>query len=156
MIEIKAYGVPAAQGSKQAIPYRKGSGGLGVRVREGSRDKVRNWRLSVIEAAKAGAGAALEGPLGVHAVFTMPKPTGLPARRRILGQLVPVVHRPHRKPDLDKLLRSTFDALTEAGIWRDDAQVCSLTAFKTYAGEEIDSMDSPGAMIRVWPLGDAV
>ena len=39
---------------------------------------------------------------------------------------------PNVKPDLDKLTRAVFDALTKSGIYQDDAQVVSLRARKTY------------------------
>ena len=39
---------------------------------------------------------------------------------------------PNVKPDLDKLTRAVFDALTKSGIYYDDAQVVSLRARKTY------------------------
>ena len=40
---------------------------------------------------------------------------------------------PHRVPDLDKLIRSTFDALTTANVWEDDARVVAVEALKVYA-----------------------
>lgn len=41
-------------------------------------------------------------------------------------------------PDIDNLLKSTMDALTKAGVWRDDCQVCKVTAEKRYAtGKDI-------------------
>ncbi len=39
---------------------------------------------------------------------------------------------PNVKPDLDKLTRAVFDALTKSGVYHDDAQVVSLRARKTY------------------------
>ena len=75
---------------------------------------------------------------------------------------------PSVKPDIDKLLRTVYDALT--GIaWVDDAQVCAGYAGMIYAGgrdyERVlalwDEMlmgleDADGAIIRVAPLRDAV
>jgi Holliday junction resolvase RusA-like endonuclease len=40
---------------------------------------------------------------------------------------------PEVKPDLDKLLRSTLDALVEAGAIEDDAKVVAVTACKIYS-----------------------
>jgi len=37
------------------------------------------------------------------------------------------------RPDCDKLARGAIDALGEAGVWRDDAQVAELVATKAYA-----------------------
>lgn len=51
-------------------------------------------------------------------------------------------------PDVDKALRATFDALTEAGIWRDDKLVAQVTASKVYGVR-------PGARIHVEPIGGA-
>lgn len=40
-----------------------------------------------------------------------------------------------KKPDLDKLVRAVQDALTGI-IYKDDGQVCRLTANKNYAAHE--------------------
>ena len=40
---------------------------------------------------------------------------------------------PYKRPDLDKLLRSTMDAMTCAGVWRDDALVHIIHARKHYS-----------------------
>lgn len=66
----------------------------------------------------------LTGPVALEVTFTLPRPkahyrTG--RNSHLLRDNAP--HRPDRLPDLDKLLRSTMDALTAAGVWADDAQV---------------------------------
>jgi Holliday junction resolvase RusA-like endonuclease len=83
----------------------------------------------------------LTGPLGVEITFTLRKPASAPKRR---------VTWPDRRPDLDKLLRSTFDGLD--CIWGDDSQVVEVTARKVYPDEGIDALRTPGAVIRVWRL----
>mgnify|MGYP001584134830 FL=1 len=53
---------------------------------------------------------------------------------------------PHTsKPDGSKLQRAVEDALTDAGVWGDDAQVCKWHGVKRYAlvGE------SPGVQITI-------
>jgi Holliday junction resolvase RusA-like endonuclease len=49
-------------------------------------------------------------------------------------------------PDLDKLLRSTWDALTAARVWEDDGRVIAVAASKraVLVGE------TAGADIEVW------
>lgn len=42
---------------------------------------------------------------------------------------------PSTKPDLDKIVRATLDALTQAGVIRDDSRVCEIEAYKCYAKE---------------------
>jgi len=51
-------------------------------------------------------------------------------------------------PDVDKLERSTWDALTIARVWEDDARVVSSTASKSHAAEA-----GTGALIVVWAVG---
>ena len=57
-------------------------------------------------------------------------------------------------PDLSRLLRATEDALTDAGIWHDDAQVIGYVRLeKIYAGHYGDTILAvPGASIVIQPL----
>jgi Holliday junction resolvase RusA-like endonuclease len=51
---------------------------------------------------------------------------------------------PHTgKPDLDNLLKSTMDALTDIGVWKDDSLVIQTAADKRYAA------DKTGARISI-------
>ena len=79
----------------------------------------------------------IDGPVSVKVAFTLPKPKS--ARKGAV---------PSKKPDLDKLVRSTFDALTDAGVWRDDSQVVSLQASKVYPNG-LGGLGVPGAIIIV-------
>ena len=129
---ITVYGIPAPQGSKRHV-------GNGVMIE--SSKKVKPWREAVKWAAiQMGAELACEpidGPVSVKVAFTLPKPKS--ARKDAV---------PYKKPDLDKLVRSTFDALTDAGVWRDDAQVVSLQASKVYPNG-LGGLGVPGAIIIV-------
>ena len=49
-------------------------------------------------------------------------------------------------PDLDKLIRSTGDALTTSGLIRDDALICSVHASK------LEVVGWAGAVIRLVPV----
>ena len=52
--------------------------------------------------------------------------------------------------DLDKLVRSTLDALVQASVIADDSLVVDLTARKRYA-----TIANPrGAVIRLHPIGE--
>lgn len=141
-LRIVARGLPAPQGSKRHV-------GNGVMI-ESSR-KVRPWREAVKTAALDVIGddwRALDEPLVVSMVFTMPKPASAPKRRRTW---------PMRTPDLSKLIRSTEDALTDAGVWRDDARVVGYRETrKAYPGEDPHALPTPGAVIRIWRLVDLV
>lgn len=144
MIEITVYGTPAPQGSKKFVGMVNGHG-----MMVESSKKVKPWRQDVKAAAiEARNGAApIDGPIVVRMVFTMPKPLSAPKRKRTY---------PDKKPDLSKLARSTEDALTEAGIWRDDARVIGYQRLaKVFPGEDPEALDSPGVRITVMRIEQA-
>ena len=134
------YGRPAPQGSKRHV----GNG----RMVEMSRH-VTPWREAVHTAAVLvlpPGWVPLDGPLAVTMVFTVQKPVGAPKRTRTW---------PKTMPDLSKLARATEDALTTAGVWRDDARVVQYDRLaKVYPGEDALALGRPGAVIRVRVLTD--
>ncbi|NID14983.1 RusA family crossover junction endodeoxyribonuclease [Luteibacter yeojuensis] len=131
MIEIVVYGTPGPQGSKRHV-------GGGVMIE--SSKKVKPWRQDVRAAAlEVRSGPPIDAPVICRMVFTLPKPLSAPKRRRTW---------PMRTPDLSKLARSTEDALTEAGIWRDDARLVEYERLaKVYPGEDPEALDAPGVRI---------
>ena len=148
MIGIIIRGTPAPQGSKKFVGLSKSGRGI---LAESSK-KVRPWRQDVKAAAEqviellrvAGTFTRpLDGPLQVSMTFTLPKPASAPKRRRTW---------PMRMPDLSKLVRSTEDALTDAGLWTDDARIVELNVRKVFPSEGIDALDSPGAVVMVSEL----
>lgn len=145
-VAITVYGQPAPQGSKRHV-------GNGVMVE--SSKHVKPWREAVktaaLDARLIDAWPAqvyvptIDAPVLVRMVFTVRKPTSAPKRRRIW---------PDRMPDLSKLARSTEDALTDAGLWRDDARVVEYERLaKVFPGEDPEALDSPGVRITITPLG---
>lgn len=158
LLTLRVYGLPAPQGSKRHV-------GGGVMVE--SSKKVKPWRADVRFAAEEliacdcpdqcgglAPGYPLDGPLVVRMVFSFVRPrshyrTGRNAH--LLRDGAPA--RPQGPPDLSKLLRSTEDALTSAGAWRDDARVVEYErAAKVWAGEDPEALDASGALIVVRPL----
>lgn len=139
---IIVYGHPAPQGSKKFVGLAKSGRGILVE----SSKKVRPWRQDVKGIAlevRAGA-APIDGPVRVRMIFTLPKPKSAPKRRRIWAM---------RLPDLSKLARSTEDALTEAGIWADDARVVEYERLaKVFPNEDPEALESPGVRITIEPL----
>lgn len=59
----------------------------------------------------------------VRLVFRMPAPKTMPK-----GRIAPTT-----TPDLDKLLRASFDALALGGVFSNDSQVVDAHAVKLYA-----------------------
>ncbi|MDD5501978.1 MAG: RusA family crossover junction endodeoxyribonuclease [Candidatus Thermoplasmatota archaeon] len=87
----------------------------------------------------------LTGPLKVSITFIFIRPQshfGSGANADKLKKSAP--QHPFHRPDLDKLIRSTGDALTGL-IWRDDSQIVELTATKVFG-------DKTGALVRVEEL----
>lgn len=153
---IVAYGQPAPQGSKNA--FRNQHTGRIQQVESSKR--VKPWRDDVKAAAeRVVAGlvrpgedwAPLDGPLAVRMVFTVARPAGHYGTGRNTGTVrASAPHRPAGTPDLSKLARSTEDALTAAGLWRDDARVVEYGRLaKVYSGEDRDALDRPGVRITV-------
>lgn len=158
-ITITAYGRPAPQGSKRAFAVR-GKGGVPtgrVAVIESSHDRVKSWRQAVIDAALEAAAPTLvrerlplTGPLKLSVVFALPRPKGHYRTGRNAHQLRDSAPRyPTGTPDLSKLLRATEDALADAGVFRDDAQIVRYDELtKVYAGHYAD-LPVPGAVIEL-------
>lgn len=136
------YGLPAPQGSKKFLGLAKNGRGI---LGESSK-KVKPWREAVKAAAlEARAGQPpLDEPVVLSITFTMLKPASAPKRRRTY---------PMTMPDLSKLARSTEDAMTDAGIFKDDARIIGYSGlWKSYPGELEGALDSPGATILVYTL----
>lgn len=139
LLRFEVSGVPAPQGSKR--------GGVSAKtgktfVYEQNSKTQSNWRQDVLRAAKEARAAAyldtIEDAVQLVVEFRLPRPASVPIRRRPY---------PAVKPDIDKLLRNTLDALTQAQVYRDDAQVIQLRVAKRYATDDPDG--SPGATIWV-------
>lgn len=141
-MRIVVLGTPGPQGSKRFLGNSKTGRGILVE----SSKKVKPWREAVVYAARevvqqGGYPFPLDAALVVSMVFTLAKPQSAPKRR---------VTYPCRTPDLSKLARSTEDALTQAGVWRDDARVVEYSRLaKVYPNEDDDALDVPGVVVTI-------
>lgn len=130
MLKFTVVGTPRPQGSKRSFGGRPPI--------ETNAATLRPWRAAVAAAAlqarqDANLDSILSGPVSVFVEFTFTRPKSHYGTGRNEGkvkasapQWVPV------KPDLDKLIRAVNDSLTEAGVFRDDAQIAQLTTTKQY------------------------
>ena len=133
MLRIEAYGVPESQGSARA--FVRG----GRAIVTSANPKLRPWRESVTWAARdaieARGWVQATGPMRAEVSFWMPRPKSAPKTRDIL----PVTGK-----DVDKMLRSIFDSLTNAGVWVDDSQVCGGSFAKRYVvGPDLPKIYDP-------------
>lgn len=154
-ITITVYGRPAPQGSKRHV-------GNGVMVE--SSKAVKPWREDVKLAALRALDQHPEWDRGhralyLSATFTLPRPRSHYRTGKLSGVLrddAPILHSV--APDLDKLLRSTGDALTAAGVYTDDSRVAVLNASKCYPTplgcyvfDQPGRLDRPGAVLVLEP-----
>ena len=142
-LTIRVNGTPAPQGSKRGFVVK------GRVVMAESSPKVKPWRQDVAAAAAEAAIVALwmapAGPIEVVTTFYLPRPRYHYRTGKHAGELkatAPVLV--DKKPDLDKLVRATLDALTTAGVIRDDAQIAHMSAWKIYANNGVT-----GASVRI-------
>lgn len=138
-VQITVNGVPAPQGSKKAIAT-----GAKVIVLEMSKN-LEPWRAAVTAAGKAAMGGRVPLDTAISTRRGVPvNAVGLDVVVKFRLQRPASVRRqyPSVMPDLDKLIRSTGDALKTAGVYTDDSRVVGITAVKVYA-------DTPGADITV-------
>ena len=152
-LRIRVHGTPAPQGSKRAFVNRHTGKASVVEMSK----RVTPWREAVKAASLTALGRPLgvwgephepiAGPVVVYVTFLLARPKGHYGTGRnadVLRDSAPKY--PAVKPDLDKLIRSTLDALTEARVWTDDSQVVRVTAEKRYD-------PFPGAFIEVRAVG---
>ena len=145
-VEFRVFGLPAPQGSKKHV-------GRGVMVE--SSKKVRPWRQDVMATSdRAYKGKVITNPVRLEVDFFFARPKSHYRTGKysdLLREDAPIYAFTHNLGDLDKLLRSTIDALsfvTGGCIIRDDCLVVSISSSKQYA----NAITPPGAAIKVVEL----
>lgn len=147
-ITITVYGQPKPKGSMKHVGH-----GRMVEQLEGSkpwREAVKGAALDARICGFTGATPVrrppLEGPVVVEIMVTVAKPKSAPKTR----ETWPITRS---SGDSDKHARNVLDALTDAGVFGDDSQVVDVLCRKRYPGQHADTLDIPGAVIRVRTLG---
>lgn len=124
---LRVIGIPKAQPRTKATKF-------GNHARVYTPATARSWKELVMLEAAPLAGRMMDEPFQITIQFRLPRPKA--HKRDVL-----VV----TKPDLDNLIKSTTDALTDCGVWRDDSLIASVAANKIYAGGTME----PGATITL-------
>lgn len=143
-MRIVVYGQPAPQGSKNVLGRTR----LGRTILGEASNKTSPWRSDVKGACEKWLDRNPEfEPFGedvgviVSMVFTFMRPKSV---KRLIRPF------PSVPPDLCKLARSTEDAITSSGLWRDDKLVVEYGRLaKVYSGEDKDSLQRPGVLINI-------
>ena len=154
-LRIRANGTPVPQGSKRVwLDDRTGK----IQMAEDQGERHASWRREVTAAAtealwRAEVQEPTAQPVSVLVTFLVIRGVGHYGTGRNAEQLKPGAPAyPHKKPDLDKLVRSVFDSLTDARVWIDDAQVVAFTARKRFIDRH--GTEPPGVEIVVGILPD--
>ena len=137
MITFNVVGTPVQQGSKRHV-----GGGRFIEAANGHRQ----WRYAVANKAAelaAELDGPLDGPLMLTVVFRFP----MPASRSKKVQAQKVGWK-QSAPDLDKLVRTIGDALTESGLIRDDARIGMVVATK------VEVTDWSGVVVTLSELSE--
>lgn len=144
-VRINVRGLPRPQGSIKAMPRRTKTGEFaGIATTYAA--TTWQWRGQVQQAVMdAHITPPFDGAVRLRLGFDMPRPsTQLLKGRKTLGRVSPSAPPwPVVMPDLDKLIRCVSDAITDAGLWLDDAQVVAIEAAKRYV------TTPPGVLITV-------
>lgn len=142
---VKVYGDPAPKGSLKCVG---GKGGRHQLVENNARTKP--WRELVVRAGQAlSLPSPLAGPIAVEATFTVQLPDSVKPGSRPW----PIKRSTGIGGDVDKLARVVLDALEDADVLADDAQVCDLHAVKAYPHTPVpDVLERPGLLLRIWLL----
>lgn len=132
-LTIEVFGRPAQMGSKRAFVR----GSRAIMVNDNS-DRLRQWYNAVASRAAETMGSAPQflGPIRLSVEFRFKRPRGHYGSGRNAAMKKPgspIMHT--QKPDLDKLVRSTQDALS-AVVWRDDCQVCEYGVVRRVWAED--------------------
>lgn len=142
-MHLIVYGHPAPQGSKKFM----GRTATGKGIIVDSSDSTEPWRADVKASAEGYMERydlpAITCAVQVRMVFTFLRPASVKRAKR---------PHPSVYPDLSKLARSTEDALTAAGVWKDDALVVGYTRLaKVYANEDVEALARSGCQILIEP-----
>ncbi len=136
-ITFKVLGQPVPKGSMKAFMRP----GMKFPIVTGANKHTRMWSDSVrlVAQKRAPAGGPWKEAVVILLHFHLVRPVSLPKK---------IVHH-IKKPDVDKLVRNVADSL-KGVIYKDDSQVVTIHADKSYASGEYP----PGVLVTVNKMED--
>jgi len=162
-VEFRVLGTSAPAGSKRTgviyrtdrrtgakIPVIDAAGHVKTFVKDQSGQRGKDWRSAVAGAAyEAMEGRELlSGPTFIELTIIRQRGPGHYGSGRNAHRVLPSAPSyPATAPDIDKLTRAVFDALTGTA-WVDDGRCVSMTVEKVFAQEN----EPEGCEVRVWAL----
>lgn len=149
LLHFTVYGVAHPAGSKTTYRFKTTSGKT-VSNTTHDNERTRPWMDQVQQAAGRAAEQlgleVLDGPLYLIVVIHRKRPKS--HWKKSGGFAKGATIFPTTAPDLTKLVRAIEDAMTQAGVWRDDSRVVLQLTQKVF--EDVDGR--PKATVMVGPL----
>lgn len=149
-------GHPAPKGSLKCVGAR---GKVRHQLIEDN-TKTAPWRAKIVKACEqVTQHADARQPVDIELTFTLERPPshyGTGRNANVLKDRAPAYPSTHGTGDIDKLARLAIDALQDAGVLPDDAQVTDLLVRKRYCLSndshlKDDTLPYPGVRIRINP-----
>lgn len=118
-------------------------GGKLIAIEAYTKHPIHAWKDSLRFAAQ---NAMLGRPpvdfaLRLEALFLLPRPKAMLAKKKLATVLVPVT----RRPDVDNMIKAVFDSLNLI-VWVDDSQISTAFIRKRY----VLPAEQPGVILQVW------
>lgn len=139
MIRFFVPGIPVAKGSAKAFVIRGTNRAV---VTQTNLDKQKPWASLITTTAAQSGAKIISGPVMVSMQFFMPRPKSHFKSNGLLKPNAPKFNT--SKPDVDKLVRLVFDALTGV-VWNDDSQANISYAVKYYTS----AFGNPGVDVMI-------
>lgn len=137
-------GLPAPQGNKSAMMRPGMARPVLVEGKGSGREKHKTWRQAVMVAAQdwltEHPQPPIDEPITLVVLFRMPR-----------GETAKYRSRHVTSPDLDKMVRSVGDSLTNSQLIRDDSRIWQVIATKRY----VLPGELPGCTVAIELDGEA-
>ena len=153
LAEVFVPGRPKTKGSLDIVRARPGARTIVTENVKGSKE----WRQLVARDLAAwrirmGHVDPFLGPVAARILFALPVPVGV--ARSVGSEVAGSPAIATRSGDLDKLVRNILDAGQDAGVYRDDVQVCKIITGKVYASDDPneEAAGFNGALIQMWGM----
>ena len=139
-LDVFVPGIPVAKGSTHAFKHPTTGA---IITQQTNAKKQKPWAACIALAVKQKwEGGLARGAVILSMLFIFPRPKKHYGTGRNADKLkASAPHTKTSRPDLDKLIRCVYDALTGV-VWKDDSQVVESWERKVYG-------DEPGVQIRI-------
>ena len=144
MLTFTVYGAPVTKGSTRAFVPKGWTRPIITSATKG----LKAWESKIANVAMGHVnGTLITGPVVVTIAFHLPRPQSLKK-----GSVLHI-----KRPDCDKLIRGATDALIGI-VYKDDAQIVSLTATKAYVKtqDEAPRAEFMIATLQEWATATSV